>query len=104
MTKQNNEKIHKSITEMNKGDCIIMGDFNNGNIKCDTQQSTWVEYQRLLCLIQNNVLTQRVLETTRASMVLDIVMSSQKESVDNAVIQEPLGSSDHNFCQQEYGI
>ena len=32
----------------------------------------------------------------RAEQVLDIVMSSQKELVDNVVIQEPLGSSDHN--------
>ena len=28
--------------------------------------------------------------------MLDIVLSSQKEFVDNVVIQEPLGSSDHN--------
>ena len=32
----------------------------------------------------------------RAARVLDIVLSSQKEFVDNVVIQEPLGSSDHN--------
>ena len=29
-------------------------------------------------------------------MILDIVLSSQKEFVDNVVIQEPFGSSDHN--------
>ena len=29
-------------------------------------------------------------------MVLDIVLASQKEFVDKVVIQEPLGSSDHN--------
>ena len=29
-------------------------------------------------------------------MVLDIVLSSQKEFVDNVEIQEPLGSRDHN--------
>ena len=29
-------------------------------------------------------------------MVLDIVLSSQKECVDNVEIQEPLGSSEHN--------
>ena len=50
-----------------------MGDFNHGNIKWDTLQSTGVEYR-----------------------VLDIVLSSQKEFVDNVEIQEPLGSSDHN--------
>ena len=73
-----------------------MGDFNHGNIKWDSLQSTGVEVKTLLCLVQDNFLTQHVLETTRAARVLDIVLSSQKEFVDNVVIQEPLGSSDHN--------
>ena len=37
-----------------------------------------------------------VLEPTRATRILDIVLSSQKELVDNVEIKEPLGSSDHN--------
>ena len=73
-----------------------MGDFNHGNIKWDSLQSTGVEDQRFLCLVQDNFLTQHVLDPTRAARVLDIVLSSQKEFVDNVVIQEPLGSSDHN--------
>ena len=96
ITKQNNEKIHNAISEVSKGECIIMGDFNHGNIKWDTRQSTGVEDQKLLCLVQYNFLTQHVLEPTRAARVLDIVLSSQKEFVDNVIIQEPLGSSDHN--------
>ena len=36
ITKQNNEKIHNAINEVSKGDCIIMGDFNHGNIKWDS--------------------------------------------------------------------
>ena len=96
ITKQNNEKIHNAISEVSKGDCIIMGDFNHGNIKWDTLQSTGVEDQKLLCLVQDNFLTQHVLEPTRATRVLDIVLSSQKELVDNVIIKEPLGSSDHN--------
>ena len=40
ITKQNNEKIHNTISEVSKGDCIIMGDFNHGNIKWDTLQKT----------------------------------------------------------------
>ena len=102
ITKQNNEKIHNAISEVSKGDCIIMGDFNHGNIKWDSLQSTGVEDQRFLCLVQDNFLTQHVLEPTRAARVLDIVLSSQKEFVDNVVIQEPLGSSDHN--QLHYNI
>ena len=57
---------------------------------------TRVEDQKLLCLVQDNFLTQRVLEPTRATRVLDIVLSSQKELVYNVKIKETLGSSDHN--------
>ena len=71
------------------------GGFNHGNIKWDSLQSTGIEEQKLLCLVQDNFLTQHVLEPTRAA-VLYIVLSSQKEFVDNVVIQEPLGSSNHN--------
>ena len=41
-------------------------------------------------------LTQHVFEQTRAARILYIVLSSQKEFVDNFVIQEPLDSSDHD--------
>ena len=51
---------------------------------------------RVLCLLQDTFLTQHVLEPTRATRVLDIVLSSQKELIDNVEIKEPLGSSDHN--------
>ena len=88
--------MHNAISEVSKGDCIIMGDFNHGNIKWNTLQSTGLEHQTFLCLVQDNFLTQHVLEPTRAERVLYIVLSSQKEFVDNVVIQEPLGSSDHN--------
>ena len=74
-----------------------MGDFNHGNIKWDALQSTGVEDQMFLCLVQDNFLTQHVLEPTIAARILDIVLSSQKELfVDNVVLQEPLGSSGHN--------
>ena len=96
ITKQNNEKIHNAISEVSKGDCIIMGDFNHRNIKWNTLQSTGVEDQKFLCLVQAYFLTQHVLEPTRTKRVLYIVLSAQKEFVDNVVIQEHLGSSDHS--------
>ena len=39
-------------------------------------QSTGVEDQKLLCLVQDNFLTQHVLELTRATRVLDIILLS----------------------------
>ena len=76
ITKQNNEKIHNSISEVSKGECIIMGDFNRGNITWDIRQSRGVKDQQFLCLLQDNFLTQHVLEPTRAARVLAIVLTS----------------------------
>ena len=57
-----------------------------------------VEDQRFLCLVQDNFLTQHVLEPTRAARVLDnrysaILTERIRRQRRN---QEPLGSSDHN--------
>ena len=41
-------------------------------------------------------LNSTCIRTNQRARILDIVLSSQKEFVDNVVIQEPLGSSDHN--------
>ena len=49
-----------------------------------------------LNLVQDSFLSQHVLEATRGENVLDIVLSSQNEFVDNVKICEPLGCSDHN--------
>ena len=46
ITKESNEKIQNAIREVNKGDCIVMGDFNHGNIQWDTLESTGVEDQQ----------------------------------------------------------
>ena len=73
-----------------------MGGFNHGNIKWDTLQGTGVEDQTFLFLVQDNLLSQHVLEPARATRVLDIVLSSQKELVDNVNIKETLGSRNHN--------
>ena len=73
-----------------------MGDFNHGHIQWNSVESTGIEDQQFLFLIQESFLTQHVLEPTRGENVLDIVLSSQKELVDNVKIFEPLGNSDHN--------
>ena len=78
-----------------------MGDFNHGHIQWKSLlESTGGEDQQFLFLIQESFLTQHVLEPTRGENVLDIVLSSQKELLDNVKknvkIHEPLCNSDHN--------
>ena len=94
--KESNEKIQNALREVSKGDCIVMGDFSHGNIQWDTLESTGVDEQQFMCLMQDNFFTQHVLEPTRGTRVLYLVLSLQKEIVDSVKIQEPLGSSDHN--------
>ena len=54
------------------------------------------EDQEFLNLVQDSFLSQHVLESTRGKNVLDIVLRSQKECVDNVKIYEAVGCSDHN--------
>ena len=61
ITKKNNEKVHNAISEVSKGVCIIMGYFNHGNIQWYTLQSTGMEDQTFLGLVQDNCLTQHIL-------------------------------------------
>ena len=96
INKEDNTKIKNAIKEVSKGECIIMGDFNHGHIQWNSLESTGIEDQQFLFLIQDSFLTQHVLEPTRGENVLDIVLSSQKELVDIVKIVEPLGNSDHN--------
>ena len=91
-----NEKIQNAIKEVSKRDCISMGDFNHGRIQWTFLQSTGSEDQKFLNLVQDSFLTQHVLELTRGENMLDIVLSSQKEFIDNVRICEPLGCIDHN--------
>ena len=59
-------------------------------------ESTGDEDQQFLFLIQESFLTQHGLEPTRGEHILYIVLTSQKELVDNVKIHEPLGNSAHN--------
>ena len=74
----------------------MMGDFNNGHIQWESLESAGGDDHQFLLLTQDCFLTQHVLEPTRGGNVLDLILSSQNELVDNVKVHEPLGSSDHN--------
>ena len=84
--KEDNTKLQNAIKEVSKGECIIIGDFSHGHIQWKSLESTGGEDQQFLFLIHDSFLTQHVLEPTRGDNVLDIVLSSQKELVDNVKI------------------
>ena len=79
INEEDNENIQNALKKVSKGECIIMGDFNHGHIQWNSLESTGVEDQQFLFLIQDSFLTQHVLEPTRGDNALYIVLSSQKE-------------------------
>ena len=81
-----------------------MRDFYHGHIQWKSLESTGGEDQQFLFLIQDTFLTQLVLEPTRGENILDIVISSQKELVDNVKIFEPLRNSDHNQIRFDINV
>ena len=50
-------------------------------------------------LVQDCFLTQHVSEPTRGDNILDLILSTQKEMIDNVRVVEPLGKSDHSQIQ-----
>ena len=81
-----------------------MGDFKHGHRQWKSLESTGGEDQQFLFLIQESFLTQHVLEPTRGEYVLDIVLSSQKELLDNVKIHEQFGNSDHNQIHFDFNV
>ena len=73
---------------------VIVGDFNHRTIDWRTLQSR-AAGSAFLDLTQDLFLTQHVLEPTRNENVLDLVLTSEPDMVDNLVVREPF--SDHNI-------
>ena len=71
-------KLQKAIREVSREECVIMGDFNHGNIQWESLESAGGDDQFLL-LTQDCFLTQHVLELTRGGNVLDLILPSQNE-------------------------
>ena len=63
---------------MSRGGCVIMGDFNHGHIQWESLENAGGDDHQFLL------------------NVLDLILSSQNELVENFKVHEPLCSSDHN--------
>ena len=89
-------KIQKAIREVSKGGCVIMGDFNHGYIQWKSLESAGGDDHQFLLLTQDCFLTQHVFQSTRGGNMLNLILSSQNELVDNVKVHKPLGSSDYD--------
>ena len=76
----------------------IMGDFNHADIRWNCLDSC-DDGKAFFMLVQDCFPTQHVSEPTRGDNILDLILSTQKELIDNVRAIEPLGTSDHSQIQ-----
>ena len=77
INKDDNTEIQNAIKEVNKGECIIMGDFNHGHMQWKSLESTGGENQHFPFLIQESFLTQHVLEPTRKCIRYSFIITKK---------------------------
>ena len=76
---------------------IVAGDFNHRSIdwkalSCSGSSAD----QRFLDKVQDNFLSQHVVDPTRGQNVLDLVFSSEPDLITECIVEGKIGSTDHN--------
>ena len=73
-----------------------MGDFNYRNLDWDNLASDQ-EGERMLQWVQDKGITQHINFPTRGENILDLILSTEPDMVDNAYDNGKIGESDHNI-------
>jgi hypothetical protein len=89
------ENLYKYIRRHVDKPLVLMGDFNYGDIDWETLD-TMGEGKEFLDLIQDCFLMQHVKEATRSDRILDLILSTEPELVEEVMICCPIANSDHN--------
>jgi len=104
----NNGKIFSSDThlllrqllcEVSQYHVLIMGDFNYPDIHWETLAATdraSTDVKMFVECLMDNFYTQQVTQPTRGTAVLDLVITSEPDMVDELLVLEGLGSSDYS--------
>ena len=73
---------------------LLVGDFNYPSIDWQ-EMSASGEGELFLDIVQDNFLHQHVRQATRGANILDLVVSSEEDLVEDLRIGSPIGGSDH---------
>ena len=69
---------------------------NHGHLQWESLERAGGDDHQFRLITHDCFLTQHVLEPTRGGNVLELMLTSLNEVVDNVKVHEPLGSSDHD--------
>ena len=77
--------------------CIVMGDFNT-HVDWETRDSSG-ENALLLEFVNDEFLTQWVREPTRGGNILDLVLTTEDDIIEDLSVGEEIGGSDHRLVR-----
>jgi len=97
---RNQQELVNLINEVGGQHVLILGDFNYKDIDWNSSvgpQTSNGVCQRFIDCLEDNFLTQHVLNPTRDSSILDLILTSDPELVSDVQIIEKLATSDHSM-------
>ena len=98
------QAINKEITDAcRNGTAVIMGDFNMHVDWFNEVGKGSLEEEFVEC-IRDNFLEQYVMEPTREKAVLDLVLCNETGLINDLIVRDPLGKSDHSMVEFKIGM
>lgn len=82
---------------------VVMGDFNFPDIKWNCEEQLDDSHFFLKCL-NDNFMHQKVTKATRGDNILDLILVTNENIVEDIKIGEPLACSDHNILRFDIKI
>jgi ribonuclease P/MRP protein subunit RPP40 len=101
---QYEENLMKEVTQFSVGEALIMGDFNHGDIDWNNLQAEKLNSRYFMNKVQDLFLTQHVEEPTRSDKVLDLVMSTEQDMIEDLQVLNPMANSDHCMIQWQFRL
>ncbi len=90
-------KLFEQIKKASNFQSVILGDFNYPGINWETGEAKSLADQQFFELINDCFfLIQHVRTPTRGGNVLDLILTTEINMIENLVVMDPLGKSDHN--------
>ena len=96
-----NDRLNKVLKKLNdeQKEIMIIGDFNYRDIDWETMQTSSSRSEAFMEVVMDNLLIQHVTQPTRQESLLDLVITSNPDMIDEVEIIEHLGRSDHNMLK-----
>jgi hypothetical protein len=94
-SEEENKDLFEQISHFSNFRTMIMGDFNYGDINWEEMESG-PHGKEFLELVDDSFLYQKVVLPTRGSNILDLLLCTEQNMIEEVEIKCPVSNSDHN--------